>query len=105
MDPYGLPALLLARAADVSLATAQRWKRQSRIPPQAARLVALYLRGDLGAISPAWRGFTLRADQLWTPYGFGVAPTEISAIAYRFAQISELQRELELPAQLPLWRS
>lgn len=104
MDPYGLPVLLLASAAGVSLATAQRWKRLSRIPPQAARLVTLAIGGELGVLSPAWRGFTLRDDRLWTPYGFGVAPNEISALGYRFAQIRALERELEEPAQWGLFR-
>lgn len=103
MDPHGLPAWLLASAAGVSLATAQRWKRHRRIPPQAARLVTLAIGGELGVLSPTWRGFTLRDGRLWTPYGFGVFPNEISALGYRFAQIRALEHALAQPAQLPLW--
>lgn len=103
-DPYGLPAVSLAQAAGVSLDTARRWKRQHRIPPQAARLVALWLRGDLGAIDPAWRGFTVRSDGLWTPYGFCVRPGEISGIPYRFAQLAALELECKQPRQWELFR-
>jgi hypothetical protein len=103
MDPHGLPAWLLAGAAGVSLATAQRWKRFGRIPPLPARLVALAIGGELGVLSPAWRGFTLRDGRLWTPYGFGVTPNEISALAYRFAQLRALERERAEPHQRPLF--
>lgn len=104
MDPYGLQAWQLAQACGVSIDTARRWKRLERIPPVPNRLVQWWLRGDLGAIAPAWSGFTLRANELWTPYGFAVRPGEISALAYRAALISELQRALAEPRQLALWR-
>lgn len=104
MDPYGLSVPLLAHAAGVSLATAHRWKRQHRIPDPAARLVALLVHGELSVIGPAWRGFRLDAERIWTPYGFGVIPTEISSIPWRFAQIRALESALEVPRQLPLWR-
>jgi hypothetical protein len=103
MDPYGLHAQLLAHVAGVSLATAHRWKRLHRIPEPAARLVALWLRGELGAIAPAWQGFTLRRGVLWTPYGFSVSPGEISALAYRFAQLRALESELAEPHQRTLF--
>lgn len=102
MDPYGLPVSLLVAACDVSLDTARRWKRLGRIPPAPSRLVQWWLRGDLGAIAPAWTGFTLRANELWTPYGFAVRPGEISALAYRGAQIAELQHSLAHPEQWDL---
>lgn len=103
MDPYGLPLELLIRAAGVSPDTARRWKRNGRIPALAARLVQLWCEGDLGALDRAWSGFTLRRGQLWTPYQFAVSPGEISAIPYRFAQLSALERALRTPAQWDLF--
>ena len=103
METYGLPAGALAEAARVSLATAKRWKRLGRIPPQAERVISLYLQGDLGSVSHAWSGFVIRKDQLWTPHGFFLRPGELNAIPYRFAQLRALERELATPMQRSLF--
>lgn len=102
MDPYGLPVSLLVAACGVSPDTARRWKRLGRIPPLADRLIELAIAGELGTLAPAWSGFILRPDALWTPYGFAVRPGEISSLAYRFAQLAELQHALAHPEQWDL---
>lgn len=103
MDPHGLPVCALVEACGVSLATAQRWKRLRQIPPLAARLVALYLNGDLGQLAPQWSGFVIRKSRMWTPHGFFVRPGEICALPYRFAQIRALELELLTPMQRSLF--
>lgn len=103
MDPYGLPVLALAEAAGVSVDTARRWKREGRIPRSAARWVELFLAGELGRLAHPWRGFILRGDQLWTPYGFFLRPGEIAAFPYRFAQIRALEIERATPFQRSLF--
>lgn len=104
MDPYGLPVSLLVAACGVSPDTARRWKRRGRMPPLAARLAELAIDGELGRLARPWQGFILRAGQLWTPYGFALAPGELSALPYRFAQIRALERQLGEPRQGELFR-
>lgn len=99
MDPYGLPASLLAEACGVSPDTARRWKRQGRIPPLPSRLADLAISGQLGTLGPSWSGFIFGKKEIWTPHGFSVSPGEICAIPYRRAQIRALERELAEPHQ------
>lgn len=100
---HGLTPAMLAELAHVSIDTARRWRREAHLPAPARVLIELVRFGELGAIAPAWRGFTLKANRLWTPHGFAVAPGEICALPYRFAQIRALERALAEPQQRTLF--
>lgn len=100
---YGLPPRLIAELARVSLDTARRWKRAGCVPPWGRALIELGRDGELGLIAPAWRGFALKADRLWTPHGFAVRPGELAAIPYRAALLAALERELAEPQQRSLF--
>lgn len=65
----GVPAEVIAAVARVSLSTARRYKRSGRLSATARALLELLVHGELGALAPAWRGFILRGNQLWTPQG------------------------------------
>jgi hypothetical protein len=51
----------------VSLATAQRWKRTRKLPRMARRAIRALLDGDLGAIDPKWKGWSVRNGMLCGP--------------------------------------
>lgn len=100
---HGLSPDFIAQVASVSLHTARRWLRAGRVPPAARALLELARHGDLGPLAPAWRGFKVDGDRLWTPHGFSVRPGEICAIPYRFAQLRALECELAQPRQWELF--
>lgn len=54
----------LVRITAVDETTARRWKSgRARIPTAAARLVALYVTGDLASLAgPDWAGWTITRD-------------------------------------------
>lgn len=99
IDVIELSATALARAANVSVQMARRWKRRGRIPRGYRQLLELLLLGYLGAVSKDWRGWMLRGGKLWSPEDTGFSPGEIRAIPYREELIAELRRQLDNPRQ------
>lgn len=62
----------------VSVATVRRWDRgQRRVPWIVVRLLRLMRLGDLGALAPAWDGWRLDGDALWSPEGFAYRAGEV----------------------------
>lgn len=100
---YGLPAWLLAEVTGTHKDTARRWKRAGLVPRHFADLVQLRIHGDLGVLSPAWKGFRLRNDHIWTPEDQPVKFGELRAIPYNRELIRELQHQLEQPQQRNLF--
>jgi hypothetical protein len=94
MEPYGIPAGELAKVCGVDLSTARRWKRAGRIPGRYHQLLALAQGHDLGALAPAWAGWTLRGETLWTPENQPVRPGDVRAMPYQEQRISALQSQL-----------
>ncbi len=94
IDLYGFSADTLAALTGSSPISTKRWKRQKRAPTARQRTLAIALEGNLGAIDPAWHGFTIRDGQIWTPEGMAVTPGDIRAIPYRMALQRELERQL-----------
>src|SRR6478735_924718 len=92
----------IARACGVSIRTARRWKASGSMP--AIYLLGLQLleEGDLGALHPAWRGWCLRRDQLFSPENWGFRPGELLAIPLQQQLVGELRRQLAKPAQFEL---
>lgn len=77
-----LSCFLSQRAAadflGVSVATVRRWDRgQRRVPWAVVRLLRLKRLGDLGALAPAWDGWRLDGDALWSPEGFAYRVGEV----------------------------
>lgn len=102
MLTYGLPAQLLKQLTGVHIDTARRWKRRGRIPRHFQKLVQLGITGDLGTLHPAWNGFRLVKDQIWTPEDEPVRFGELRAIPLTRALVQELRRQLAEPQQLKL---
>lgn len=70
-----LSCLLSRRTAaaflGVSVDTVRRWDRgRQRVPWAVVRLLRLKRLGDLGALAPAWDGWRLDGDAIWSPEGF-----------------------------------
>lgn len=109
MDVFGISALALAEAAGVSLRTATRWKREG-VPRSMRRAVAIGVHGDLGTLYPAWMGWKVWRDALWSPEGDAFTVAQVRAIPYRYEQLRALQlevarlrAELSTRSQLPLF--
>lgn len=92
----------LARGLGISLRTARRYKAAGEMPAVYALAWAIAVDGDLGAVFPTWRGWSMRDGQLWAPEGYGFHPGEVRAIPLRAQQIAHMTRELSEPRQLCL---
>jgi hypothetical protein len=95
----------LAQACGISVRTARRYKASGSMPFALAVLWAVLGEGDLGAVCPQWRGWTLRDGQLFAPEGYGFRPGEVRAIPIRNQQLAHLEREMTQPRQLLLCAS
>lgn len=96
---YGYSSARIAERIGVSEVTARRWKRAKKLPAAIARLLRLVLGGELGEISRAWRGWSLREGELVSPEGWTFKAGEILAIPFFRAQLAAYQAEQRLPRQ------
>ena len=97
---HGVPAEELARLTGVHVTTARRWKRGAPLEPPVARLLSLLLTGDLGAISPAWRGWRLVDGKLYGPdLVDGFTPGDVLSIPYLRSQVAAYQSRLRFAVQ------
>ena len=87
----------LARYCGVSLRTARRWKALGHMPRWAAVGFALLRDGDLGVISPEWRGWLIRRGELISPENWCFSPGEVVAIPSLYGLIRALERDLRRP--------
>lgn len=109
MQSNGLPSLWgrataedLAELTGAHITTARRWKRQARPPAWLERLVCLALEGELGEISPAWRGWRVDQDKLISPEGWSFRAGEIRSLPFLHSQIASYQALQRIPAQADL---
>jgi hypothetical protein len=86
--PTDRTARELARGCGVSIRTARRWVNSGKVPALYASALE---EGDLGRVSPAWRGFRFLRDQLVTPGGEKLRPGEITSIPLRQQQLRLLE--------------
>lgn len=84
-------AATLARFAGVSERTARRWRRDG-IPARYVALAEL-LAGELGAVAPAWSGWTLDRRGLTSPEGWTFTPGELRAVPIQYQRVAALERE------------
>lgn len=96
---WGVGARMLAERTGVSLATARRWKRARRIPAAIARFIQVAIFGELGVISRAWRGWSLRDGALVSPEGWTFSPGEILSLPFLRQQLAAYQAEQRVPRQ------
>ena len=69
-----------AQYLGVSLRTVRHWDAgRCRVPWSAVRLLRLRRLGDLGALQPAWAGWTLNRNGLWSPDGKQHRPDMMTA--------------------------
>jgi hypothetical protein len=92
----------LAQGLGISIRQARRFKAAGTMPALYGLAWSLAIDGDLGALFPEWRGWVMRAGQLWAPEGYGFRPGEVRAIPLRAQQLAHMQRELSEPRQLRL---
>lgn len=100
--PEGRHPSSIARACGVTVRTAWRWKRAGHMPAAYALGLQLLEDGDLGALSPAWRGWVLRRDEIISPDNWRFRPGEIQALPLKVQLIGELKRQLARPQQFEL---
>lgn len=82
------------RVCVVSRATAQHFKRGSRLPsPQAQRLWWLHIQGRILPLD--WKRFRVRNDLLFDAAGNSYQEGEIAAIPFLRQQVSELKFQLD----------
>ncbi|MFO0255654.1 MAG: hypothetical protein ACK52V_16205 [Betaproteobacteria bacterium] len=73
----------LLQLLGVSETTLTRWLTgKAEPPPHALALVALHVKGELGALRPAWSGWKLERDALADPWGRRYGPAEIGMIPH-----------------------
>lgn len=89
---YGVSPLLLASTFHLPEAFTTKWKIELRRKPSEAAAVAEFVRHDLGAFDPAWRGFLCKDGLLWTPEDESFRPGDVRAINIRRAQLQEYER-------------
>jgi phosphoglycolate phosphatase-like HAD superfamily hydrolase len=93
METYGRSVREIAAAAGVTERTARRWKARGRIPEPYATAAGLRLHADLGAASPAWRGWRLCKDEIQSPEGLRFKPAELRALPLQIAALAAYQSE------------
>lgn len=74
---HGLSPEELARLTETHVTTARRWLRRGSAPRAVLMALAVLRFGDLGAVSSAWDGWTLRDGILWSPEGSGFEPAQV----------------------------
>lgn len=94
IDPAGYAAVWLALVCAVNVSTARRWKRRGRIPARYSHLVSLADGADLGALSPAWRGWRLAGDDLVNPEGERFRVDQVRALRLKEQLAAELEARL-----------
>jgi len=102
MTTYGIPAKQISQITGVHLDTARRWKRAGSVPARYKSLVALGTGSDLGALSVAWVGWSLRDGLLTAPEGWKFTPGEVLGIPIRHQEIAALKAERRRAQSLPL---
>jgi hypothetical protein len=91
---YGYQAEEIMRVCDVSKATAQHFKRGSRLPsPQAQKLWRLHREGRI--LGPEWSRFRVHKDALIDEAGNRFEVGEIASLALIHQQIAELRLQLD----------
>lgn len=91
-DSVFLPsAKEIARICGVSLKTARRWKKGTICPPRTALMI---LSGDLGYLSPEWRGWRIRGNEITSPYGWTISRGDALTVPLMHGQLSALRIDL-----------
>lgn len=77
LELLGIHISDIARICRVSLKTAGRWKDGTTCPPESALMI---LRRDLGIFDPAWTGWRITGDVLYSPEGWAVPRGDVLAV-------------------------
>jgi transcriptional regulator with XRE-family HTH domain len=102
---YGKSAEQLASVLGVSLATAQRWKRNRKLPRMARRAIRALMEGDLGIIDPAWRGWSVRNGLLCGPDTYTFRPGEVLAIPFVREQLKNYSAKATAAKNALTWKT
>lgn len=87
---YGISIKEIARICAVSEKTAGRWKAGTACPPKTALWI---LSGDLGYLSPEWRGWVVRGPDLVSPEGWQITIGDVLASPLMRSQLAIYQSE------------
>lgn len=100
--PRGVTATDLAATCGIPVRTVRRWIAAGKAPYAVIVAYRILRNGDLGAISPVWKGWHIIRDQLWSPENCPFRPGEIQAISITDQLVQELKRQLRTPSLIPL---
>jgi hypothetical protein len=89
---YGVPVEQIAQVCGVHKDTARRWKRTGNVPPAAVVAIRALFEHDLGAISKAWTGWSVRGEELISPEGNRFTPGMVRASSYHRQRCQEMDR-------------
>ena len=74
---YGIGIREIAERCRVSEKTADRWKSGTTCPPESALMI---LSGDLGCFDPAWSGWIIRGNTLYSPEGWAITRGDVLGV-------------------------
>lgn len=80
----------IAAICHVDLATARRWKRGTTCAPPSALMV---LRRDLGAFDPAWAGWRVLGETIYSPDGSQSTLADVRALPMLRASLTTYRAE------------
>lgn len=95
---YGVPVAVIAERCQVHPDTARRWKRQGHAPEGALTLIRALYNHDIGAIAPAWAGWSVIKGDLVSPQGDRFSPGMVLAGKYYREMARDGDRRARLKA-------
>ncbi len=84
----------LGERLGVPAVTARRWLRTGRLPALARLAALVILGGDLGAIDPAWKGWTLTRGKIVSPENWDYTPGDVMSLTFERARASSYAAKL-----------
>src|SRR5579872_5049353 len=90
-DIFLPPAKDLAALCGVDISTARRWRRRATCLPKSALII---LTGDLGYLSPEWRGWRIRGSEIISPDGWTINRNDALIVPLMHGQIAALRADL-----------
>lgn len=84
------PVKYIQLVCGVDKSTAKRWRRGQSAPPP---LLEKVLRGDLGAFHPAWAGWVIRGENIYTPENWEIPLSDLRAFRFMRQQLAIYQVE------------
>jgi hypothetical protein len=98
----GITVTEIAEACGIPDRTARRWIARGSMPYTARVTWRVVRYGDLGAVSPSWRGWRIVRDKLYSPENWDFRPGEVLTLPLQARMIHKLRRQLRTPGPVDL---